>query len=688
MRSASTPVLTALVLLALLSPLLTSFAFSRNPSPSWLVQSGLFLGLALALTCVLSDRASTRPRRFALRTVVLTPLLLLESLRLVSFYLQGVGFNERFFFHLNLNTLVECWTVYPRLTWSVAALLVGFQALLYGSVPPDAGKRTRPARQLLWAVALIPPIFLLESAPRAFWSGMQDVRSAAPELSSAEIESLGALGLDARAIGQSAVAATPGKNLVLIYLEGLESLYTREEVFPGLTPSLDALAQAGLRFPALRQVPGTGWTMGGLVASQCGTPLLIDGAAHGNDIMHNGFLDGAVCLGDVLRAAGYRQSFLGGARLEFAGKGAFFDAHGYDEVLGLLELRRDGAPRDAETWWGLTDEVLFQRAEEKLAALARADRPFNLTLLTLDTHAPSGAPSRSCRPYPHSDNPMLAAVHCTDQLVGRFLHRLATRPAHRDTVVVLLSDHLMMRNAAEPLYPVDAERTLFFTILDGEHRGLRAVSGTAMDVAPTLLDVLGVEHDAAFLAGSSLVETGKNAAAPEFGDREVLDRIRRVNTQRLTHVRSRLCESTQMVRFEPPSSLVIGERRLALVHEGWHAGFRRSFAAGDTLVLAFIGADDEIGDVAIVPAGDAPGLIADRPNDAYLMVVSRNAMHPAPPFLTRSAGQVFVVLGGPQGPRLLLGEFPALEDVMVDGGSCAEQLEAARAPAATVPEAS
>ena len=49
--------------------------------------------------------------------------------------------------------------------------------------------------------------------------------------------------------------------------------------------------------------------------------------------------------------------------------------------------------------------------------------PFNLTLLTVDTHHPTGNASHSCSKYGAIDNSILHAVHCTDYLVGRFIER-------------------------------------------------------------------------------------------------------------------------------------------------------------------------------------------------------------------------------------------------------------------------
>ncbi|MEN1599797.1 hypothetical protein AAIG97_33140, partial [Pseudomonas aeruginosa] len=65
----------------------------------------------------------------------------------------------------------------------------------------------------------------------------------------------------------------PKLNLVYIYGESLERTYFDNEAFPDLTPELGALKNEGLDFSHTQQLPGTDYTIAGMVASQCGIPL-------------------------------------------------------------------------------------------------------------------------------------------------------------------------------------------------------------------------------------------------------------------------------------------------------------------------------------------------------------------------------------------------------------------------------
>ena len=64
------------------------------------------------------------------------------------------------------------------------------------------------------------------------------------------------------------------RNIVWLYLESLERTYLDESLFPGLMPNLGSLEEESVSFTNVHQIYGTGWTIAGMVASQCGIPLV------------------------------------------------------------------------------------------------------------------------------------------------------------------------------------------------------------------------------------------------------------------------------------------------------------------------------------------------------------------------------------------------------------------------------
>ena len=246
-------------------------------------------------------------------------------------------------------------------------------------------------------------------------------------------------------------SSTP-KNLVLIYLESMEATYAKPS-FGDVYADLDALSAQGLRINGVTQVQDTAWTMAGLVASQCGIPLLSYGLIMKNRMKNiESFLPNADCLASQLSAQGYQTRFYGGASLRFAGKGKFLATHGYQTAVGLDEIPE--ARRGAVGDWGIYDDRLYDLALDELAELSRQDAPYLLSILTLGAHFPNGYPAQICyemfEDAAEIDSTLLS-VKCTAQLTRDFLARAQTEGYLDNTVVVLLSDHLSQKLPKHPL---------------------------------------------------------------------------------------------------------------------------------------------------------------------------------------------------------------------------------------------
>ena len=122
----------------------------------------------------------------------------------------------------------------------------------------------------------------------------------------------------------------------MIYAESVEELYFDTDIFGDLLPKIRQLSKNAHRFSNVRQVGGTGWTIAGIVASQCGFPLKVSSHLASNSTMASvdkPYPD-QTCLADILSGNGYETVYMGGAPLWFAGKGNFLRTHGYKRVFG------------------------------------------------------------------------------------------------------------------------------------------------------------------------------------------------------------------------------------------------------------------------------------------------------------------------------------------------------------------
>ncbi|MFK8042490.1 sulfatase-like hydrolase/transferase [Congregibacter sp.] len=309
----------------------------------------------------------------------------------------------------------------------------------------------------------------------------------------------------------------PRRNLVVIYAESLEQTYFDEKLFPGLITELRELQDQATSFSNIRSVEGTGFTIAGLVASQCGLPLITTG--HPNSMRGmDRFLSGATCIGDLLKAQEYRLHYLGGADLSFAGKGSFLKTHGFDSVMGRQELEPLLDDPSYVSTWGLYDDFLLEQFLGRFEKLSGEDQPFGLFGLTMDTHHPSGHRSRSCEGLEYADgrNRMLNAVHCADHLLATTLKAILASPAADNTLVVLASDHLALKNDAYDLLTQGKRRNLLWLFSpDSEPKNYRQ-PGTTMDTSVALLRGLGADVEA-FALGRNISQpkTSLFATLPE-----------------------------------------------------------------------------------------------------------------------------------------------------------------------------
>jgi hypothetical protein len=279
----------------------------------------------------------------------------------------------------------------------------------------------------------------------------------------------------------------PRRNVVLVFVESLERTYLDETRFPGLMPNLAALEAQATSFTDITQVSEASWSIAGMLASQCGIPLVGSGAGF------DSFLPGATCMGDLLKAEGYDLTYMDAANLNFAGIGTFYASHGFGTVIGLPEIAAGLDDPGYLNEWGLNDDSLLDAVARRFDALSTGNAPFGLVTLTVGTHHPYGYMSRSCgeKTYADGTNAFLNAVHCADQVVAGFIRHVIDSPAFADTVLVVASDHLAMPNLAQERLEAGERRNLLMVFAPGLPPGQNDKPGSTLDTAPTLLGLLG-----------------------------------------------------------------------------------------------------------------------------------------------------------------------------------------------------
>lgn len=284
------------------------------------------------------------------------------------------------------------------------------------------------------------------------------------------------------------------KNIILIYAESGERTYQHiNNGAAAYAPMID-IASQGLEIVGVEQVTNTGWTVAGLIASQCGTPLQPLGLFSENSFgQRQNFLPGATCLSDVLSTNGYNNEFVYGGDFAFAGTDKFLLQHNFNhsDIQSEYKDEFNGVRNN----WGLYDDTLFNIALSKTRQLELDKKPFFLSILTIGGHSSKGYPSQNCKKNltPASKKSILFAVQCMGSDINQFINALKAENLLDNTLVVVMSDHLVMQTeVTAELKKHDRLNYLAFIGAD-VNVAVRDKKSATFDIYPTILELLGFD---------------------------------------------------------------------------------------------------------------------------------------------------------------------------------------------------
>lgn len=317
------------------------------------------------------------------------------------------------------------------------------------------------------------------------------------------------------------------RNLIYIFLESMEITFSEYEQgggFPGnCIPELSSLALNHECFSDGTTLNGafvhtaTGWTMGGMFAQSGGLPLKIDIEGNSMDTQDN-FFPGITTLGDILQDAGYQQTLLLGSDAAFGGRDLYYHQHGSYNIHDYPYALRTGViPKNYYAFWGYEDYILFEEAKKECLELSGAGQPFNLTLLTVDTHFEDGYVCKYCE-TDFGDNQYANVFRCSSQQVYDFVEWITRQDFYENTTIILAGDHLTMdgdfcidvdknymRKAYTCIINPAAENTM-------GHR-----SYSTMDLFPTTLAAMGVSIEGDRLGLGTNLFSSENTLIDIYG---------------------------------------------------------------------------------------------------------------------------------------------------------------------------
>ena len=222
-----------------------------------------------------------------------------------------------------------------------------------------------------------------------------------------------------------------------------------------------------------------------------------------------------------LRQAGYQADYYYGGDADFTNMRSYLRSSGFQQIV----CDQDFPVGDRLSKWGVHDHLLFDRLYRDLEAEA-LERPTDSAprfrvLQTSSSHEPFEVP------YRRLANDRLNAFAYTDSCVGDFIRRFRRLPQWRNSVVVLVPDHLGCY--PEGISNLTVERyEIPLLMIGGAIRQPRRIDtyGSQHDLAATLLAQLDLPHDE-FLFSKDLL----CPAAPHFAFFTVPDAVGMVTSE-------------------------------------------------------------------------------------------------------------------------------------------------------------
>ena len=288
------------------------------------------------------------------------------------------------------------------------------------------------------------------------------------------------------------------RNLIIISVESLENtLFTQQqrgnweyEIIKELYDIRNAdNAITFNKNNGMYMLTGASYTTSSLIANASGVPVKV--GTYYNGYKKDHFMNGLYTLGDLLKDNNYNNEVISGAKTSFGGLDNYYQQHGNYNILDSNTLEKKGYKLSKDDYgaWGFNDNYLFNLAKKRLEVLSKKDEPFNLNLITIDTHFVDGyVGNYSETTY---DKQYENAYATTSKIINDFINYLKEQPYYENTTIVIVGDHLIMQSNFVNDKMFD-NRTIYFCILNSANKEYKEDRiFTALDTYPTIVSSLG-----------------------------------------------------------------------------------------------------------------------------------------------------------------------------------------------------
>ena len=339
------------------------------------------------------------------------------------------------------------------------------------------------------------------------------------------------------------------RNVIYIYLESMEMTYS--DAMNGgafnrnVIPELTALGEANEDFsgsdPLLNGadvLPGSTYTMAAMFTQTTGLPLKVDLSDTFTDARgsfnkmntQDSFFSGVTSLGDILKKEGYNQVLMLGSNATFGGRRLYFSQHGDYEIDDYEWAIEQGLiPENYYVFWGYEDAKLFSYAKDRLTDLAAQDKPFNFSMLTVDTHFEDGYYCDLCTDS-FRGNQYANVMACSSRQVADFVNWVKEQDFYEDTTIIIAGDHLTMDTDFCQNVGENYDRRTFNVWINPAAEPAdpdRKRSYSTLDCFPTTLAAMGCQIEGDRLGLGTNLFSAEDTLMEQYGYEELSDEMSR-----------------------------------------------------------------------------------------------------------------------------------------------------------------
>lgn len=301
------------------------------------------------------------------------------------------------------------------------------------------------------------------------------------------------------------------KNIVIVLEESLGAQFVGTLGGKPLTPEFDKLAKEGWLFENIyatgtRSVRGIEAVTAGFTPTPARATVKLTKS-------QNGFFT----IAELLRRQGYSTSFIYGGEKHFDNMASYFYGNGFETIVDEKDYKN---PKFVSTW-GMSDEDLFDKANETFTELAKGDKPFFSLVFTSSNHDPFEFPDGKIELFDKDKQTRNNAAKYADYALGHFFKLAKESNYWKDTIFLVIADH-DSRVAGDSLVPIKNFHIPALILGDNiePRRDNRLVS--QIDMPTTLLSVAGISGEYPMIGYDLTQDVNPNRAFMQYDQTQAM----------------------------------------------------------------------------------------------------------------------------------------------------------------------